>query len=521
MTIEPEKLDALVGLPERWFDEELWKKGNLEHLLREHGQRRAYHAIKRWRIENPGDPGPYIVNAHRGFGKTALEVILCWEECLSRPNVTARYAPPDITQGEDILTELFNTFLMVKCPQHMRPHKSGNTWTFQNPRWNDPEAQSRFILVGCKEDADSQRGKRSNFVAMDEIRDIRRPKYVVEDVFAHHFIMKERPFFLITSTPPRTTGHYFSKTLVPQAKAQGAYIEIRGSQNEDFTDDERKKVLKILKIEDQRGIEEAPAYQREIECKLVADRSVMAVPEFYASRHVIRDYTPPSHFFPLEGIDFGHVDYNAAICAIPDYHRGILVLRSEFVANAITTSELAQGVKAAERVAWGLPDGLKHSPRRVADNDIQAIYDLERDYGLSMSAVRKDWKKARWGALNFYRSAVKDGRILIHADCENLIYQHENAEINDKRTDFVRADWADDQDPSTPILGHADALMAVVYLWWMCHDVLTVDPFPPRDLELGEFKVPGEFQDDELPMANVTHETRHITGAIFGDPTEV
>lgn len=513
MVAEPEVLDALAKLPKKWATDELWLRGSLRHLLKKDGQTRAYDAIKAWRKANPGDPGPFIINAHRGFGKTALEIILCWEECLKRPNVTTRYAPPDVEQGKDIVQEVLSTFLLGACPPHLRPHKSGNTYTFQNPRWKDPEAISRFILVGCKEDADAQRGKRSNMIAIDEIRDIRRPKYVVEDVFAHHFLTKDEPFLLITSTPPKTTGHYFSKTLVPHAKANGSYVEIRGSDNDDFTDEDRKKVLKILMIEDLRGVEDMPAYQREIECKLVADRSVMAVPEFYKSRHVVTHYQAPSHFFPLVGVDFGHIDYNAAICAVPDFHRGFLVLRSEFVANSITTSQLADGIKAAERVAWGQPDGLAHQPRRVADNDIQAIYDLSRVYGLDMGAVRKDWKKARWGALNFYRTAVKEGRILIHEDCESVIYQHENAEINEKRTDFVRADWADDQDPSTPILGHADALMAVVYLWWMCHDVLTVDPFPQRDLEGGEF-LPPIFGTDETPQAIVTEDSSHITGRI-------
>lgn len=516
MVATPEVLNELSRMPKAWVLHELWCRGDLQHLLKQDGQLRAYLAIKRWREERPGDPGPYVVNAHRGFGKTALEIILAWEECLKYPYWTARYATPDIKQGEDILGEVLSTFLLGACPPHLRPHKSGNTYTFRNPRWKDPNATSRFILVGCAEHADSQRGKRSNFVGLDEIRDVRKARYVVEDVFAHHFITKDRPFFLICTTPPKTTGHYFTKNLVPYCKKRGAYVEIPGSENEDFTEEDRKKVLKVLMIEDHKGIEDTPAYQREIECKLVADRSVLAVPEFYQSTHVISGYTPPSHFWPVEGIDFGHIDYNAALCGIVDYHRSTLVIRSEFVRNSIATSELAEGVRAAELEAWGDEERLKHPPQRWADNDAQLIYDLIRDYDLPMAAVRKDWKHGKWAALNAARTAFKERRILIHEDCVNLIFQLENAEINERRTDFERADYAADQDPSSPILGHADALIALVYLWWMCHALLTTDPFPAEDLSGGQFRPPNFGPKEYLPEVRVTEDSGHITGAVFG-----
>ena len=517
MVVEPAVLDALADLPEHWVYSEFWGRGNLEYLLKPDGQTRAYKAIHKWRDDNPGDPGPYVVNAHRGFGKTALEIILAWEECLKYPGWTARYATPDIKQGEDILAEVLADFLLGACPLWLRPHKRDNTYTFRNPKWNDSEATSRFILVGCKEHADGQRGKRSNFVGMDEIRDIRRPRYVVEDVFASHFITKERPFFLICSTPPRTTGHYMIKNLIPYAKSRGAYIEIKGSENTDFTDEDREKILKVLMIESHKEVEDTPAYQREIECELVADRTVLACPEFYASEHTITSYTPPSHFWPVTGVDFGHIDYNVALCGCCDFYRSALIITDEFVKNSIATSELAIGLKAAEFRAWGSEEDLKHMPQRWADNDAQLIYDLSRDYDVSIAPVRKDWKGGKWAALSALRTAIDNGRVLIHTDCVNLIFQLENAEINEQRTDFVKADYAADQDPSSPILGHADALMALVYLWWMCNALCTTDPFPPRDIEGGEFVSPRFGPLDKLPDARITEDSRHITGALFGD----
>lgn len=520
MTVSKEILDALAQFPKEWVHHELWRRGHLEYLLRKDGQLRAYKAIRKWREENPGDPGPYVINAHRGFGKTALEIILCWEECLRNPNTTARYAPPDIRQGEDILAEILSTFLYKECPKSLRPHKSGNVYTFHNPAWKDKDATSRFIIVGCKEDADGQRGKRSNFVALDEIRDIRKPRYVVEDVFASHFIGKDRPFFLITSTPPKTIGHYFTKQLIPYAKRRGSYICIKGSNNTDFTDDERKKVLKVLMLESHEEAEDTPAYQREIECELIADKSVLACPEFDRESHLLKKYDPPSHFWPVTGVDFGHRDYNAVLAGIVDYSRAALVIREEFVSNSIATSELADGLKSCEMRAWGAEHSLPHPVQRWSDNNIQSIYDLIRDYGIPMTAVKKDWvREGKWAALNQLRDAFKHKRILVHENCDNLIHQLENAEINSARTDFVKADYAADMDPSSPILGHADALMALVYLWHMCKHLMTLDPFPHPGPGPGEFRKPDWVKSSEEVenSVEITNDTGHITGALYGD----
>lgn len=517
MPAAPEVLERLAKLPNSWGYEEMWLRGRLRYLMKPDGQLRAYDFIHNFIDTHPGDPGPIVLNCHRGFGKSALEIILGWEFCLKYPGWTSRYATPDVKLGEDIMEEILSTFLIRACPPFLRPVKSGNTYTFRNPRWNDPEATSRFILIGCHEHAERQRGKRSNFVGLDELRQIRRPKYVCEDVFAGHFIAKERPLFVITSTPPKTTGHYFTKSLIPWAQKRTSYVEVAGSGNDDFTAEDRQKMLQILMLEshEEKTIQETPAYQREIECKLVADRSALAIPEFYASGSVITKYIPPSHFYPVVGIDFGHIDYNAALMGICDFQRSALVIRQEFVKNSIATSELAEGMKEAEYAAWGHAEDLKHQVQRWADNDPQCIYDLSCDYGLTMAPVVKAWKAGKWASLNALRTAIKEGRIIIHSDCVNLIFQLENAEINDARTDFVKPDYASEQDPASPILGHADALMALVYLWKMCHGILQVDPFPPRELELGEFR-PPRFTKANLPQTPLTEESSHITGAIFG-----
>ena len=63
----------------------------------------------------------------------------------------------------------------------------------------------------------------------------------------------------------------------------------------------------------------------------------------------------------------------------------------------------------------------------------------------------------------------------------------------------------------------AGALMALVYLWHMCHSLLTTDPFPPRDLDGGEFVAPRFGERAKLPDAVMTEDSAHITGALFGD----
>jgi len=522
VTLAPEVLEILEEFPRDWFQEESWLRGDLSYLVKRDGQQRAYEFVRNWEEENPGDPGPIFLDCHRGFGKSALELILAWERCLRTPGYTARYGAPSVTDGRDVITEIFNGFLMAACPSYLRPQKSGDVWTFYNPRWGDVEARSRLVLVGCKEHADSQRNKRSNSIFLDELRNIARPKYVIEDVFSPHFITKEAPLMVIASTPPRTTGHFIFKELIPKCQRRGSYLRIRGSENSDFTARDQRVMVTMV------GAIGSPSYRREIECEAIADLSVLAVPEFSEKKEEIlfESYREPSYWWPCVGADWGFKDYNAILFGGLDWHLGALIIRDEIVVNAITTNEIARRIREKEHELYCYAK-LKHQIRRFADNDLQILHDLAKDHGLRFAPAEKVAKKGdEWACLVALRDAFLRGQIRIARKCENLIYQLENTQYNEKRTDFVRPDYADDQDPDSPIQGHADALKALEYLWRSVKSMARVRPFPALELPKGHWVNPFAEKPPELTgpgcsrtaATQVTSHADHITGRKLAPP---
>lgn len=520
MSLAPEILEILDELPVELAREEAWLRGDLYHLLKQDGQRRAYEFIETWEAENPDDPGPVFLDCHRGFGKSALELILAWERCLRTPGYTARYGAPSVTDGRDVIAEVFNGFLMGACPAYLRPQKSGDVYTFYNPRWGDVEARSRLVLVGCKEYAESQRNKRSNLVLLDELRNIARPKYVIEDVFAPHFVSKENPLMVIASTPPKVTGHYIFRELKPKCMRRGAYLCVRGSENSDFSSRDKKVMISLM------GAEDSPAYRREIECAEIADLSVLAVPEFTEKKDEIlfERYREPSHYWPVVGADWGFKDYNAILFGSLDWHLGALIIRDEVVVNALTTNEIASRIRVKEEELFRYAK-LRPQTRRFCDNDLQIMHDLARDHGLRFAAAEKVARKGdEWAALVALRDGFVRRQIRISKRCRNLIHQLENTQFNERRTDFVRGEYAEDLDPETPIQGHADALKALEYLWRSVKSMVRVRPFPALELEKGQWVNPFAPLPEELtgpgsvrqPAAAITSHSEHITGRRVG-----
>jgi hypothetical protein len=90
---------------------------------------------------------------------------------------------------------------------------------------------------------------------------------------------------------------------------------------------------------------------------------------------------------------------------------------------------------------------------------------------------------------------------------------------NEHRTNFARPDMEDEQDPDSPILGHADALMALVYLWRMVKSSFQADPRPVEEPGPGQWRNPYAKQsEDGRPITSrpvkVTNYSDHVTGRI-------
>jgi len=107
--------ESLASSSAEDLTEILWRRGDLSHLLRPHGQHRAYGFIHRFTETRPHDMGPVVINCDRRMGKSFLLVALAIERCLRLPRQVVRYGSPTFVQTDEIVQPLIRQIL-DSCP---------------------------------------------------------------------------------------------------------------------------------------------------------------------------------------------------------------------------------------------------------------------------------------------------------------------------------------------------------------------------------------------------------------------
>lgn len=425
---------------------EFWYRGDLSHLLRKDAQARAYRAIYDWKVQHPDEFGPFVLNCHRGMGKSFLLILLAIERALRDPNSLVRIGAPDREQCRSYARPILRQILEA-CPQEIYPTKVEDTWYFKNPRWGNPEAVSELWLISLKDDAEGQRGPRSDLIVIDEARNVENLGYVVEDILGWHFVGRNRPLMVLCSTPPESGAHPFSKVYVPEAQSDKRYIEIPVTENEDFRPQDKRALLKFC-----RGANSI-AFKREGLCKLVSDPDRLIVSEFPEAQGeiVVSSWKRPEFFFPYLFMDTGWVDFTALIWAYPEWPSQHLIVEKTILVRKKNTGFIARLIKETEEELYGAT-GPYHQVQRVGDLTPQQLDDLEVDQGVTvLPAVDRHDPDATIAHL---RTRIYERRIrIVEPTNRGLIYQLENG-VRDPKTLKI---------PRTPELGHCDALMALAY----------------------------------------------------------
>lgn len=478
----------LEAHPKRLSDE-FWKRGNLRHLLWP-GQRQVYDWTKQWKEENVDFAGPIVWELHRAAGKTFMLCVLALERCLSKPYQDVKYGAPNFQQADDIVTpvlvkHILHHELYGKPSDISIEKKEGRKWIVKNPMWwqmdadLDRDACSSFELIGCTEQANRHRGKRSDMVLLDECRDIGKDNmdnmYIIDDVFGPHFSKRENPLMILSSTPPDSMNHPFIKKYYEEGQLEGRYFRLVGADNPDWTEKDDATQRKLLI----RGTNTSK-YDREIQCAHISETSRLAVEEFTEVLQVKEDGTyvrrcdnlvvpwpRPSTFFPFSCADLGFVDFTAVLYAYFDFEAQKLIVEREYVVHNKSTGEI---VDKAMEIEKELYEGTFNysQMRRWTDNDPQLIADF-RKAGWLVQAVDKTkvkGKKWKWAALASLKTAIANEEIIIDPSCKNLIEQLTNGQLNQSRGDYER-EIVEEINPDEPVIGHCDALVALCYLWWM------------------------------------------------------
>jgi terminase large subunit-like protein len=474
VNLTPEQVEALRKEGKR----ELWYRGDLRHILRPHGQTRVYDFTHAWKDANPDRLGPIIWNCHRAMGKTFGLLTFCVERALRYPDQEIRFGAPALTQCKEIVGPII-TAVLAQCPPELYPEITAQKMVFRNPRWGKPNSTSTIHLVSCKDDAENQRGPRSDLIVIDECRDIARLEYVVRDVFTPHFAERHLPLLILSSTPPNSNDHPFREFVENAIKAE-QYVRVPGSENQDFTLKTKAMLLESL------GPESKHSWQREIECSLIPDRDLLIIPEFQDVKHevVVDQYERPKWYFPHICTDFGFMDYSAVLYGYNDFQNQTLVIEDEIFVNYKTTGDLARLMREKEAEVF------KDAPYpvvRYGDNDIQQLADLRGDYKYSIRPVDK-WDKE--SACSRLRTRFQSRRIRILSKCQALIFQLDTA-LRKENGDFERSER----------YGHADAIAALIYLNRALN--FQANPYPlDEDYDPNEFILRTREQPGSIEVTN-------------------
>ena len=446
---------TLRALAER----ELWARGDLSHLILAGGQRKAYDFVHEVHAREES-AAPIVLNCRRGLGKTWLSGAVAWESAL-RGRDTFIAGP---TEKQILgITEPVMTFLMDACPPDLRPARSdgGTLYRFKN---------AVLRVVGTKEAAANLRGFRASTILCDELALFDQPEYVIRDVLTPFFTGRDHPLFILTSTPPATTGPSFNPPA-EQPERDRRYLCVPCTEDASFTPRERDKMLTVFRDESSVG------WKREMLCHLIADPSRLAVPSFNANRdRVIAEVPRPDEFYAFLGADLGFIDASAVLFAYWDFSEQKLVVEDEIVRASLGTKDLVSKVKAKERALYGATSHYDKI-RRWADATPRELADLRAE-GLSFSAARKGdeaWDK--WRGLAHLDSFIADDRVRIHPRCRSLIHSLDNAQKNKSGSDIQRGPDNEGQNPDDPILGHFDAGWALAYLCWQVRAYRLQNPF--------------------------------------------
>lgn len=430
--------------------DQLWKLGNLDWLLDSNQLQ-----LKENYLNSPSRT--LVWAASRRLGKSYTLCVLAIEKCLSKNNAIVKYLASTQKDVRDIIRPLMRE-LIASAPDDIRPveKKAEGIWYF-------PSTGSHIKILGCDGGkADSARGSNSDLCLIDEAGFVDELKYIVRSVLKPTMILTKGKIIL-ASTPPKSPSHEFV-VFMNQAILDGSFTR------KTIFDNPRLSLADIKEIaeEDCDGMETTD-FKREYLAQVVVDKDSAIVPEFdEVENEIVKEWTKPPFYNAYVSMDVGAKDLTVVLFGYHDFKSNKLIIEDEYVVTGkeFTTDRLAREIKAKEKILFKdeFTYETKEPYKRVSDNNLILINDLQRMHGLMFRPTRKDDADA---ALNNMRILIGSKQIIINPRCKVLI-SHLKAGIWDKsKTKFAR---------SALKFGHFDAIDSLKY---MVRNVnFQANPFP-------------------------------------------
>lgn len=404
---------------------ELWRRGHLSYKLQPQ-QRPIYDQIRTL----PENVDEAVVLCARQFGKSVLGVLLAIEDCIRYPNRCILIVGPTLVQTKDIVSPRMMLLTQDAPPGLIRRAKSENRWYI---------GQSELIIGGFDVNSSSQRGKTVQTIYIEEIVDSHPDKYIeaMRSDLGPAMTRSDAGKMIFLTTPPKIPDHPFLTETVVQARLNDAFHKYTIYDNKELSKAQFDACVR------RAGGKKSVDFQREYECKVVRDSSIVVVPAFDETKHV-RPLQMPGYFNLQIAMDWGGVrDHTVGLLYCYSYHDNRMYVLQEFHCGPnVGTNEIVKGMREME--------AERFIKKRAVDAPGQIMVDLSTMHNYDVQLPPKDDWKAQINALNV---AFSEDRLWVSPDCPFLIETLRSGVFNKNRTDFER----------TRTLGHCDAIAALMY----------------------------------------------------------
>lgn len=411
-----------------------WAKGNLTHLLHS-GQQK---------IQATLETSPHqlqVVLCARGFGKTYWGASLAVSQAIRKPKSKIKIGTEFQTDLEALILPNFDAVL-ENCPEDARP-----VWKASKSKFVFPNG-SEIALIGLDRKPNGLRGQHGvDLIILEEAGFISKLEGLYRSVIVPTTTHRPNCKIVLISTPPESLDHYFW-SFVDRAELSGSLSTFTIDDNPMLTQAD------IRRIEVEMGGRDTTQFRREYLCQRVAESSRQIVPEF--DDKFITDSERPKYFdFLLKShaLDSGVRDLTVGLWAYYDWPSAKLMIEDELVLggkDVLTKHIFTRSLDIESALTYSKVTRHADNNNLILIQDLNAMAEAIQSQA-HWSPTRKDSVEA---SVNLVRTWFNEGRVLIHPRCKHLIGTLRTGLWNAQRTDFSRS----------PVYGHADAIMALVYL---------------------------------------------------------
>lgn len=389
-----------------------------------------------------------VILSSRRLGKSFSNIVTALEVMISTPYSIVKYACPTQKMVKDVIVPLLRIILADAPPEFA----FDKIWSSDN-KLTLPNGAMLAIAGTDNGNADNLRGAYAHLIVVDEAGFMDDLKYAVQTVLLPQLDSTSGKL-LMTSTPNfYNPQHDFHTLYVRPQEASGRLKKFTIYDSPHLTAQEIEKIIARY----DKGVDD-PVFRCEYLVEIPNNVESSVVPEFYENRDsiIVNEMELPAFVDTYVSGDVGVKDLTVYLFGYYDFITATLHIMDEWVMNGMemTTTVIAEAIKLKEEMRFTDINGFERTPlRRVMDNDLKLIIDLNKLHGLNFMATKKDNKAA---AVNNLRVLIQEGRLKIHSRCKHLIYHLQNVTWKENGTGKEFKHLSDSIDGDVKG-GHADA----------------------------------------------------------------